>query len=179
MHPISKASSLLSTRHPRLQIKPTTTSWDPVSLKRSFAPLACPGWLSGRFGHEAQMWPWCSQQSSVASKNQFVTAISLLLTFSVHGSVSIMMLNMMDGNPLSQRNRSSICVQNWCAGCTDVPIQINFHYGELVSADSVTWSMVLLFSFRIGPEDCNTELFSFRYFPCWLAKANLSLQCSS
>lgn len=35
--------------------------------------------------------------------------------------------------------------------------QINLNYGELISANSVAWSMDLLFRFRMRLEDCNME----------------------
>lgn len=33
-------------------------------------------------------------------------------------------------------------LQNWCADCTDAANQINFHYGELISANLVIWNVL-------------------------------------
>lgn len=105
---------------------------------------------------------------------QFANIISsLLLKFAVWSSIParcwvwwMMVIHQKEVEVIIHKTLQSrlLHIQNWCADCTDAAKQINFHYGELISANLVMWNVLFFFFFffleysGILALDCKTTI---------------------
>lgn len=111
---------------------------------------------------------------------QFANIISsLLLKFAVRSSIPVrcwvwwmMVIHQKEVEVIIHKTLQSrlLHIQNWCADCTDAAKQINFHYGELISANLVMWNVLFFFLFffprifwylSIRLQDHNSKCFPF------------------